>query len=187
MREARKDFRRELKNHPDESYVSYLYAVALGRSGQIEKAEAVLKAVVKGHPGDLQSVEYLVALEAKQGKNDLPGEVEILKHSLKVKPDNAGLTDALAQDLIRNHQNGEAAQLLEKSLKTTTDNGTLNNYSYDLARTGKGLALAEKKSREAVKELEAQAETEPVEKANGKTFLRALYLSSYWDTQGYIQ
>jgi len=184
--DALKDFRQELKNHPDESYVSYLYATALARSGQITNAAAVLKPVVEGHPGDSRSVRYFAYLESLQGNTDSSGTIAILRRALKVHPDDGKLASALATFLIRNHEDDKAAPLLEKALASATAQKDLNNGSYQLALTGKDLPLAEAKSREAVKELEAQTAQSQVAAANDAAFRRSANLVSNWGTLGYI-
>lgn len=181
--EALKDFERELKYHPDESYVQYLYAIALKADGQSAKAISVLKATVAKNPSDIAAALLLASLE---GKKDLPGAIAMLEKVQTAVPGNDLITEDLAGLLIRDRESDKAIPLLEKGLKTATDEVALNNESYDLAMMGADLPLAEQKEREALRQLDEQTSRMQVTGANPEAFVRASLLASDWDTLGYI-
>jgi predicted Zn-dependent protease len=183
LSEALKDFERELKYHPDESYVQYLYAIALKADGQPAKAISVLKATVAKNPSDVAAALVLAPME---GKTDLPGAIAMLEKVQTAVPGNDVITEDLAGLLIRNHQSDKAIPLLEKGLKAARDEVALNNESYDLAMTGADLPLAEQKEREALRQLDEQTSQMQVTGANPEAFVRASLLASDWDTLGYI-
>lgn len=180
---AEKDFDRELKYHPDETYVWWLYAVALEKSGQMDRAMALLRAVVAKDPGESDAALLLASLEAQ---TDLPGAIAVLQKALAAKPGNDRIPAVLALLFLRNHEREQAAPLLVKALAGATDALALNNESYELAQTGWNLPLAEQKSREAVKEVEAETAQAEVAGANEQAFIRAAQLVADWDTLGYI-
>jgi tetratricopeptide (TPR) repeat protein len=181
--EAIQDYEKELHYHPEETYVSGLYASVLVRSGQTDKAIAVLKALISAHPKDSSAAQMLATLEES---SDLPDAIAVLQSALAVSPGNGGIAAELATFLIRNHESDKAAVLLEKELGSATDAMTLNNASYELALTGQDLTLAEQKSFEAVMDLEAKTAQVQVSGANEESFTRARELTEYWDTLGYI-
>ncbi len=181
--EVLKDFARELKYHPDESYVQYLYAIALKVDGESAKAISVLKAIMAENPSDVAAAVILAPLE---GKTDLPAAIAMLEKVQAAVPGNDVITEDLAGFLIRNHESDKAIPLLEKGLKTATDEVALNNESYDLAMAGADLPLAEQKEREALSQLDEQTSRMQVAGANPEAFVRASLLASDWDTLGYI-
>lgn len=181
--EAIQDYEKELRYHPEETYVSWMYASALARNGQNDRAIAVLRALTAAHPKDSRAALTLASLEEN---SNLPDAITVLQAAMAANPADGDIPAQLATLLIRNHESDKAASLLVKALGRATDAMTLNDESYELAVTGQDLALAEQKSRTAVGDVEAKSAREQVAGANEESFTRARELTEYWDTLGYI-
>jgi tetratricopeptide (TPR) repeat protein len=92
----------------------------------------------------------------------------------------------LADFLIRNQQNAEAAALAKEHLESTEDPLTLNSAAYLLAEANIDLALAEQKTRKALRILDGQTSAASVSEANARSFEHTSLLTATWDTLGFI-
>lgn len=181
--EAKKDCRRELELHPDESSISLFCAGYLARIGDDHEAISVLVSAFKSDPAQEEIATFLSLLQAK---SSLPEAIATLRTAVVALPASHGLAVSLANLLIRDHQNAEAAAILKKQLDGTEDPLLLNNAGYALAETGTDLALAEQKVRQALQTLTTQTSQASIGEANAQSFQRASLLVATWDTLGYI-
>lgn len=181
--EAKKDFRKELDLHPDESYVVILYAGYLHRLGADPEATSVLSAFFKSDPSQEQVAAMLASL---QSETSLPDAIATLRRAETASASSKNIPTLLASYLIRDHEDAEAATILKKQLDGADDAGTLNDASYELALTGTELPFAEQKVHQALDILDTQSAQASIGEANAQSFQRSAMLVATWDTLGYI-
>jgi len=182
--DAREDFRHELAHHPDENYVVNLYAGMLIAHGEFDEALTALKAYFNQNATD-QQVDLMLA--SLQARNSLPDAIATLRHASDALPDHPLLQTALANYLITNHQEADAAALMEKLLAAKIDDpNVLNNAAYALAQANTGLPLAEEQSRKSIAILAGESADAEVSEANTAAFQRASLSAVSWDTLGFI-
>jgi predicted Zn-dependent protease len=181
--EAKKDVRRELELHPDESYVVIFYAKYLHYLKQDDEARSVLSASFKNDPSQEQVAMLLASIQAE---SNLPDAIATLRRAETASASSRNLPTTLASYLVRDHENAEAATILKKQLADADDPGTLNDASYLLAQTGTDLPFAEQKARQALDTLNTQSAGASISEANAQSFQRASLLVAAWDTLGYI-
>ncbi|MGH9585775.1 MAG: DUF3857 domain-containing protein [Acidobacteriaceae bacterium] len=181
--EARKDFRHELKLHPDEFGQVLYYAGFLHQHSGDEEAKSILSEAFNRDP----SQERIALLLANvQAEANVPDAIATLRKAITASPKNRNLQSLLASDLVRNHQNAEAADIAKKQLDGATDPMALNSASYVLAQTGLDLPLAELKARAALDTLSTQSSQAGIGEANAESFQRTSMLIATWDTLGDI-
>lgn len=183
MDEARKDFRHELELHPDETSQVLYYAHFLHQHSEDQEARSVLSAAFNRNPSQ---EKVAVSLAALQAQSSVPDAIATLRKALTASPGNLKLQTMLATNLVRNHQNSEAAEIATKELDGTDDPARLDGGSYALAQTGLDLPLAEQKARRALDILSAQSAQAAIGEANAQSFQRTSLLVSTWDTLGDI-
>lgn len=183
MDEARKDFRHELDLHPDETNQVLYYAGFLHQHSEDQEARSVLSTAFNRDPSQEKVVLFLAAIQAQ---SSVPYAIVTLRKALTASPGNLKLQTMLATDLVRNHQNSEAAEIAKKELDGTDDPAQLDGGSYALAQTGLDLPLAEQKARRALDILSAQSAQAAIGEANAQSFQRTSLLVSTWDTLGDI-
>lgn len=181
--EAIQDFRHELALHPDETHFVIYYAGFLHRIKKDKEAEAVLNASFEHDPAQPVVVLMLAGL---QSLHSLPDAIATLCKGIAASPKNSGLYTPLAEFLIRNHQDDEAAPILKKQLAAATTANALNDNSYLLAETGDDLPLAEQDSRKSLSMLTDQTASSTIGEANAQSFANSALLAASWDTLGYI-
>jgi uncharacterized protein HemY len=181
--EAKKDFRHELEQHPDESYVVIIYAGYLHRLGAGQEAASVLSASFNNDPANERVALMLASLQAE---SSVPDAIATLRRAEAASAKSQTIPTVLASFLIRDHENSEAAAILKKQLADADDPGTLNNASYLLAETGTDMAFAEQKTRQALQSLDSQSGEASIGEANAQSFQRSSLLAATWDTLGYI-
>ena len=179
---ADRDYRKEIALHPTETFAVNFDAWLLHTMHKDPEAEALLQAGLEKSPTDPTLVFRLAGLQAN---NDIPAAITTLRKATEAAPENAFFSIELAKFLRRTHQSKEAVQLLEKTLRSTQDPLALNNASYELAKTGVDLPLAEKSSRQSIEILTAQSTTD-IAAVNQTVFRQAQTLIPAWDTLGYI-
>ncbi len=182
--DAKEDFRRELAQHPDETFVVKLYARMLIEHNEFDEAVTVLKAYFDRDATDLQ-VDLVLA--GTQARKSLPDAIATLRHASDVAPGQPVLQTSLAYDLIANHQEADAAALMKKLLSSQIDDPlVLNDAAYALAEANSELPLAEEKSRKSLEIQTAQTAEEEVSEANTNTFQHSSQSIAGWDTLGFI-
>ena len=182
--DAREDFRHELAHHPEESFVVSLYARMLITQGDSDEAQTVLKAYFDRDATDQQIDLMLASVQARKG---VPDAIATLRHASDALPDHPLLQTALANYLITNHQEADAAALMEKLLAAKIhDPNVLNNAAYALAQANTGLPLAEEQSRKSIEILAGESADAEVSEANTAAFQRASLSADSWDTLGFI-
>lgn len=181
--EAKKDFRRELQLHPDETYISMLYASFLHTQKQDQEAQSVLSDAFNRNPSQERLAMLLASIQAN---SSVPDAIATLRKATAASPKNRDLQTMLASDLIRNHQNGEAAEIAKKELDGADTPLALNGGSYVLAQAGLDLPLAEQKARAALDKLDTQSAQAGIGEANAQSFQRTSMLIATWDTLGDI-
>lgn len=182
--EAIKDFRHELKLHPDETGVVMFFANYLQKSGEDKDAELVLGASFRRDPSQVPVALVFSLLQSAD--HNLPEAIATLRKAIAASPQNPSLQATLASFLLNNHQNEEAVAIAKKQLATETDPGILNDDSYLLAETGTDLPLAEQDSRKSLSMLDQQTALTTIGEANAQSFVRSMMLTAGWDTLGYI-
>jgi predicted Zn-dependent protease/transglutaminase-like putative cysteine protease len=182
--DAREDLRHELAHHPEESFVVSLYARMLIGHGDSDEAQVVLKAYFDRDPTD-QQIDLMLA--SIQARNSVPDAIATLRHASDALPDHPLLQTALANYLITNHQEADAAALMEKLLAAKIDDpNVLNDAAYALAQANTGLPLAEEQSRKSIEILAGESADAEVSEANPAAFQRASLAAASWDTLGFI-
>src|SRR5438045_6603965 len=152
--EAKTDYEHELAHHPDESFVVNLYGQFLMRRGKKVEALRVAKSYFDRDAAD-RSVALLLA--SIQASSNLEDAIATLRRSHEANPDDRFIQNFLADYLVRNHQETEAADIAMKMMSAASgDPDALNNAAYLLAEANGDLALAEKKSRESLDILDSQ-------------------------------
>jgi len=181
--EARKDLRHELDLHPDETNVVMLYADLLHLHKEDQEALSVLSGAFNRDPSQEKVALMLATFQAK---SSVPDAIATLKKALAASPGDSNVQMMLAADLLRNHQNDEAAALAKKELESANTPLALNGGSYTLAQAGIDLPLAEQKARQALEILNTQSAQAGIGEANAKSFQRMTTLVAIWDTLGDI-
>jgi predicted Zn-dependent protease len=182
--DASDDFRHELANHPEESYVVRLYAGMLLAHGDSAQAKSVLKAYFDRNNTD-QQIDLMLA--SVQARDNLPDAISTLRRASDSAPDKPFLRIALGEYLLRNHQEVDAAALMKKMLAMeSNDANLLNSAAYLLAESNSDLVLAEEKSRKSLDILATENADAEVSEANPGAFQRTSLLVAGWDTLGFI-
>lgn len=182
--DAKEDFRHELAHHPEESFVVKLYGGMLIAHGEFDEAVTVLKTYFD-HDATDQQVDLMLA--SAQARKSIPDAIATLRRASDALPGQPLLQTVLASDLITNHQEANAAALLEKLLATESDDAeVLNDAAYELARTKTDLPLAEERSRKSLEILAGQTADEEVSEADQAAFQRSYLSAASWDTLGFI-
>jgi Tfp pilus assembly protein PilF len=182
--EAKADYQHELAHHPDESFVVNLYGQFLVRQGEKEDALRVAKSYFERDAADPTVARLLASI---QGSSNVGDAIATLRRAHEANPEDRSLQHSLANYLVRDHQEGEAAEIALKLLKTANDDpDSINDGAYLLAEANGDLALAEQKSRESLHILDAQTSQTTISEANRQNFTRSSLLVASWDTLGYI-
>jgi uncharacterized protein HemY/transglutaminase-like putative cysteine protease len=181
--EAKKDFLHELELYPDESYVVLIYSAYLHRLGDNQEALSVLSDSFKNDPSQEQVALMLASLQVE---SSVPDAIATLRRAETASTNSKNLPTALAQYLIRDHENAEASTILKKQLADADDPLSLNNESYLLAEAGTDLPFAEQKTRQALDMLNTQSSEASIGEANAQSFNKSSLLVATWDTLGYI-
>lgn len=182
--EAKKFFERELKLHPDEGYVVYLYAGLLHTNGENTAALSLVDEFLKSHSSDKRITLLLASVQAEIS---VPDAIVTIRHAYEASPQDLSMWGALASYLIRNQQNDEAASIVKKHLEASREDPyVLNNGAYLLAQTKIDLPLAEQNARNALEILDRETGQASVDEANPHSFERTSLLTATWDTLGYI-
>jgi len=182
--DAKKHFRHEIANNPDESYPVQLFAGLLLRTSETEEALSVLKAFFDRDP-TVPTIAIMLA--SQQAHDNLDAAIGTLRKADKAKPEDPTILYALADTLIRGKHKTEAAEIAARSLAAAAeDSGRLNNSAYLLAEADGDLSAAEKGSRKSIDILEGQTAAAAISEANQQSFARTSLLVASWDTLGYI-
>ena len=182
--DAKEDFRHELAQHPDESYVVNLYAGMLAGHGGFDEAQTVLKTYFDRDATD-QRVDLTLA--SIQARNSAADAIATLRRASDALPDHPLVQAELANYLIANHQESDAVALMEKLLATKIDDpNVLNDAAYALAQANADLPLAEKQSRKSLEILADESGDAEVSEANSATFQHSYLAAASWDTLGFI-
>ncbi len=179
---ADKDYRREISEHPDETFAVSFDAWLLHSLHKDGEAESLLQSALKRFPGDPRLVFRMTGLQAD---GNVPAAIATLRTAVAAAPDNFNFKLALASFLRRQGSSKEAVSMLERVLDAAHDPGLLNDASYELALTGADLSLAEQKSQQSVDMLTAESNND-IAAADQKAFRQAQSLIANWDTLGYI-
>ena len=182
--EAKTDYEHELAHHPDEAFVVNLYGGFLMRQGKKDEALRVAKSYFERDATD-RSVALLLA--SIQASSSLEDAIATLRRAHDANPDDRFIQNFLADYLVRDHKEAEAADLATKMVSAASgDPDALNNAAYLLAEANGDLSLAEKKSRESLDILDSQTSERSIREANRQSFNRSSMLTASWDTLGYI-
>jgi Flp pilus assembly protein TadD/transglutaminase-like putative cysteine protease len=182
--EARADYKHELEHHPDETFVVNLYGRFLLSLGEKDEALRMAKPYFERDPADPQIAMLLASIQSGSSLGDA---IATLRRAHEANPEDRFLETSLANYLVRNHQDGEAAEVARKLLSAATgDPNALNNGAYLLAEANGDLVLAEQKSRESLDILDSQTSQIGIGEANRQSFNRSSLLTASWDTLGYI-
>ena len=184
LEEAKADYEHELAHHPDESYVVTLYGGFLMRQGKKDEALRVVKSYFER---DAANASVALFLSSIQASSNLEAAIATLRRAHEANPDDRFIQNYLADYLVRNHKETEAADIAAKMVSAATgDPDALNNAAYVLAEANGDLALAEKTSRESLAILDSQTGQSTISEANRETFKLSSLLAASWDTLGYI-
>jgi Flp pilus assembly protein TadD len=182
--EATKDFRHELAQHPEETFVVTLFAGFLMRRSQLDEARTVLQSSFDRDPSQPQVAGMLASLQAN---DNLDQAIATLHKATDAKPKEAQLMSQLVPLLVRKGENAEAREVAGKVLDLAgEDPSLLNNGAYVAAEAGGDMAVAEKAARKALDILDGQTSQAAVGEANQQSFMRSSLLTATWDTLGYI-
>ncbi|WP_348261650.1 DUF3857 domain-containing protein [Telmatobacter sp. DSM 110680] len=182
--EAKADYERELAHHPDESFVVNLYGGFLMRQGKKDEALRVAKSDFER---DATNSGVALFLSSMQASSDLGAAIATLRRAYEANPDDRFIQNYLADYLVRDHKEKEAAEIAAKMVTAATGNpDALNNAAYVMAEANGDLALAEKTSKESLDMLDSQTGQSTITEANGQTFRLSSLLASSWDTLGYV-
>lgn len=182
--EAEEDYKHELEHHPDEGFVVNLYGRFLVGRGESDEALRVAKTYFERDAADPTVAALLASLQARASLVDA---IATLRRAHDANPDDRSIQNALADYLLRNHQDAEATEIAGKLLNTAgSDPLALNDAAYLLAEANGDLAVAEQKSRESLELLDSQTSQSAIGEANRQSFSRSSLLAASWDTLGYI-
>ena len=139
--EAKDDFRHELARHPNESFVVDLFAGMLITHQDTDEALTVLSKYFDSDATDQQADLMLAGLQAR---TSVPAAIATLRRASEAAPDKPYLQTAMADYMVRNHQESDAAAVIRALLaKGTDDANLLNSAAYVLAQSKSDLPLAE--------------------------------------------
>jgi predicted Zn-dependent protease len=182
--QAKENFRHEIAHHPDSVFSVRMYAAFLMNQKETDEALQVLKAYFD-HDASDESIDLMLA--SLQVKTNLTDAIATLRRAADAAPDSHVIQTTLGEYLVRNHQEGEAAEMMKKLLaKGIDDPELLNDAAYVLSLTAGDLPLAEQYSRHSLEILDRQTEDAEIGEANQKSFQRSTLLVASWDTLGYI-
>ena len=182
--DAKKFFRHEIANNPEEAYPAQLLAGLLLRRSETQEAISVLKA---SFDRDSSNPAIATMLATLQANDNLYAAIGTLHEADKAKPDDVHILSQLGDLLIYGNRKTEAAEIATRLLAGTSDDpNRLNDGAYLLAEADGDLASAEKSSRKSIEILEGQMAVAAISEANQQSFGRTMLLTASWDTLGYI-
>ena len=110
-----------------------------------------------------------------------------MRRAHEANPDDRFIQNFLADYLVRDQKEKEAADIASKMVSAATGNpDALNNAAYVMAEANGDLALAEKTSKESLDILDSQTGRSTITEANGQSFRLSSLLAASWDTLGYV-
>ncbi|HLI75875.1 MAG TPA: hypothetical protein VKV02_02940, partial [Acidobacteriaceae bacterium] len=181
--EAIEDFKKELKEHPEEAFVSQMLAVALADEGKTADGVAALRAAAALNPHDARTAVLLASLLEK---TDPSGAEKALRAGLTGSPESLELKLALGTLLVREGKLDEGGVLLTAVATSSQDPQQVNDAAYALGEASLNLRLAESAARRAVQMLNALTARPAQGVASGTALRRVEQLVSCWDTYGWI-
>ena len=182
--DAKKYFRHEIANSPDDPYPVQQLAWLLIRQSDSEGAVTLLKEFFDRH-SSFPTIAIMLANQQVRDNHD--AAVATLRKADKAKPDDVGILSLLGDFLIRGNHKTEAAELATRVLTgAAEDPNRLNEGAYLLVEADGDLSSAEKSSRKSVEILEKQTALAAISEANQQGFDRIWFLVASWDTLGYI-
>lgn len=131
-----------LDKDPDDVVVLYERATVLAESGRADRAESELRALVTRHPDFYDAQKFLARLLLDRSGNDPSKIGDALVHlqrAHRLRPDDLGSGITVAQILISQNRNEDAAKVLADMLDVSPDNRTINFlYAQVLTKLGRG-------------------------------------------------
>jgi len=182
--EAKEDFAKELKTHPDNAYAVGALAGLQDKDDDSRGARKTMQGYLDRHPDDVRMSIYMASLQTKA--QDHPGALKTLQKAAELNPGNATVVIQLSQALLKLDRKDEAQAAAKSVLGETDDALVLNNAAYVLSNTGSGMADAEEASRKSIQILEEKSVAISAAEANSNAFAQSSLLISSWDTLGWI-
>jgi len=182
--DAKVDFVRELKAHPDNSLVVAALADTEARSGDEAGARKTMQAYLERHPDDVKLSLYLASLQTKA--EDHAGALKTLEKAAELNPADKTLQVEVSKALLKLDRKDEAVAAAKSVLGETDDAMVLNNAAYVLSNAEAGMADAEEASRKSVQILEDKSAAITTGEANSNAFAQSNLLQDAWDTLGWI-
>jgi len=143
------DFRRSLEllarvleKNPDETVVLFERASVLAESGRLDRAEQDLRILVEKHPDFYDAHKFLGRLLLdKSGSNaQRVGDALVhLQRAYRLRPDDLASGLTVAQIMMSQNRNEDAATVLGALLEGSPDNRAINfSYAQVLTKLGRG-------------------------------------------------
>ena len=182
--EAKSDFNKELKKHPDNVTAVLALADAQKKSSDDAGAQHTLRTYLDGHPDELRVSQLLASYQL--GGEEYADALKTLQSAAEQHPDNQSVRLQLSNTLLHLKRNDEAAAAAKSVLDEADDPGMLNDAAFTLAETGHDLEYAEQMSRKSITQLEEKSANLTTAEANSNAFASANLLIAAWDTLGWI-
>jgi tetratricopeptide (TPR) repeat protein len=114
-----------------DSMFYFNYGAACERSGQFERAEALLQQAMRLDPENAEAFNYLAYMWAEKGIH-LDQALEYSRHSLDCDPDNGASLDTLGWILFKQKQVAEALTCLQAAHYFMPDDPTILEHLGDV-------------------------------------------------------
>jgi uncharacterized protein HemY len=152
-----------------------------------QDTDEALTVLSKYFDSDATDQQADLMLAGLQARTSVPAAIATLRRASEAAPDKPYLQTAMADYMVRNHQESDAAAVIRALLaKGTDDANLLNSAAYVLAQSKSDLPLAEEKSRKSLEILASQTEREEIGEVNSAAFQRSSLSAAGWDTLGFI-
>lgn len=143
------DYRRSLEllnkvlaKDPTNVIVLFERAAVLAESGRADRAEEALRSLVEKHPDFYDAQKFLGRLLLESSANEpqrLGAALVHLHRAFKLRPDDLATGLTVAQILMAQNRNEEAAKVLATLLEESPDNRSVNfTYGQVLTKLGRG-------------------------------------------------
>ena len=183
LHEASDDYRTELKQHPEEAYVSRALAGVQVNQGDTPGAVQTLRDALAL---DNKDEETWLMLSRLQRQNDVGAAEATLRDGLKSLPDRLSLKLALGGLLLQEGKGEEGGRLLAGVATDSQDPTQLNDAAYQLGDTSLNLPVAEAASRRCIHLLNVASARGGNGVASTTALERSRLLIASWDTYGWI-
>jgi transglutaminase-like putative cysteine protease/tetratricopeptide (TPR) repeat protein len=178
------DFRKEIKEHPDEMPAYQSLATFLAHLGQSDEALAVWLSALAQKPDDETAAARAanLLLEAKRYSEIPP----MLEKPIAAAPDNYSLRTLRVAALLRVGQKDQAIVEARIIAKATSDPHILNNLAYTLADTDLDNGLAQTLAENSLNITEQECAIANLNSFESSDLARVNTLVAIWDTVGWV-